>query len=291
MKNKNQIKSDSLCSPGLCGEKIILNGALLEKDKAVICAATPGVMFGAGLFETFRFVSGSAVFIEDHLDRMKASAAELKIPEPPGVEIVCQSARELVEACGLDDARIRLTLLEKGDGKTDWFMTSAPLPAGKASFHCTVQLFALSEIRRHKTINYLENRRTLEKANENGFDEAIFYDSVDVILEGTMTNVFTVRDGELFTTSLNLPVLPGITRKRVLDLARKAGIPVWEDYFTIENLFASDEVFLTNSIRGIIPVSRIDNKKIGFKVMGELTSTLQNLYNRFMDEYIGKQEN
>ena len=96
------------------------------------------------------------------------------------------------------------------------------------------------------------------------------------------------RDGEIITPPLDLPILPGITRARILELAANAGIPVRENTFTSAELLASDEVFLTNSLRGVVAVRNIDEKNFHNNLHEELTSVVQSLYNKSESEDIGE---
>jgi branched-chain amino acid aminotransferase len=89
-----------------------------------------------------------------------------------------------------------------------------------------------------------------------------------------------VSDGSVVTPSLDTNILPGITRRTVLDICRDSGIPVSEERFTIERLVKSDEVFITNSLMEIMPVSRIEGSKIGKIIPGKITQQIMSAYQR-----------
>jgi branched-subunit amino acid aminotransferase/4-amino-4-deoxychorismate lyase len=125
-----------------------------------------------------------------------------------------------------------------------------------------------------KTLNYLENRLARETARASDFDEAIFVTPAGRVLEGSSTSVFIVKEGHAHTPPLSLGVLPGVARARVLALIGPER--AHETAFTLDELMAADEVFLTNSLMGVMPVCTLDAHK--FRAHSPETSAVRHLF-------------
>jgi branched-subunit amino acid aminotransferase/4-amino-4-deoxychorismate lyase len=131
---------------------------------------------------------------------------------------------------------------------------------------------------RLKILNYLEGIMVRNEAIPKGSFETIFLSESGYVCEGTVSNVFMVRGNKVMTPSLDCGVLPGITRKIVLELASYVGLGTHEGKFSENQLKGSDEVFVTNSLIEIIPVVKIDDELIGDGKVGSATSQIHNLY-------------
>jgi branched-subunit amino acid aminotransferase/4-amino-4-deoxychorismate lyase len=265
-------------------EHVIINGGLANTADARVEALAAGVPHGAGLFETFRAIGGRAPLLRRHLARMRASADALGIPCPLDAGLVADCVEELSAATGLADARMRLTLLDAGGGKAEWLITAEAAPPEK-TFRCALFEAAPPPLARHKTTNRPSNQTAHQRAREAGFDEAILHDADGRVLEGTFTNVFIVRSGELATPPLSLPILPGVARALVIEAARKAGISVLEEPFTTGELLQANEVFLTNALRGVIPVEKIGVKNF---IPGRLTEDIRMGYNKQIETFTNR---
>ena len=137
-------------------------------------------------------------------------------------------------------------------------------------------------ISRHKSTNLLKSIILKEEANKKAAHETIILNTNGYVAECIVSNIFMVSDGSVVTPSLGTNILPGITRKTVLDICHDSSIPVSEEHFMVERLLKSDEVFITNSLMEIMPVSKIDDSKIGKAVPGKITRQLMSAYKRFI---------
>jgi branched-chain amino acid aminotransferase len=133
-----------------------------------------------------------------------------------------------------------------------------------------------------KSLNFLNNILAKIEAKERGAYEAIMLNAQGFIAEGTVCNIFFVRDGILCTPSAEVGVLDGITRELVISLAEKAGIPVKEGRYLPRDIFAASEVFFTNTTSEIMPVSRIEDAQYA---VGAVTRRLQGLYRDEVKKY------
>jgi len=198
-----------------------------------------------GVFETMLVVSGTPVAPEAHLSRLESSLAAVYGTELPG-----DTRREVAErAAGLDLGRVRLTFappaLEIEAGEVDRSLHFPERPIALRSHLVNGGLGC------HKWAD----RSALPPCSAG--EAALLVDG-DEVLEADRANVFAVHTGTVFTPPLDGRILPGVTRGTVIELARAEGIEVIESPLDLEQLAASDEVFLTNSVRGIEAVESID---------------------------------
>jgi branched-subunit amino acid aminotransferase/4-amino-4-deoxychorismate lyase len=220
---------------------------------------------GLGLFETLRTWDGRAVLLGRHLDRLRRSAKELGLPIDPASLPDADAVAELLRANHIEgDALLRITLtgsLSDSESSTLW-MRSAPLPPPMGEKGATVALgfweASWSDpLARHKTLNYWLRRMASERGREAGFDEVLSWTPDASHWEGTRTNLFIIRGDELITPTTAGPIVPGVMRDVVLERAADIPLTVTEDgEITDLTVMAADEIFLTNAVRGIIPVAR-----------------------------------
>jgi branched-subunit amino acid aminotransferase/4-amino-4-deoxychorismate lyase len=202
--------------------------------------------------------------------------------------------RKLLEMNELAEARCRLTVTT-GTLHTDQpseethptvLASAAAQPAYPAEMYTKGMTVMIAPYRQstrdpiggHKTINYLPRLLALSAARENSCSEAIWFTTDNRLAEGSISNVFLVTDKTLKTPPLDTPVLPGITRAAVLELAQADGQPVAESPLTINDLLDADEVFLTNSVMEVMPVTSVEQKTIRDGRPGKVTSRLAELY-------------
>ncbi|MBD7915211.1 aminotransferase class IV family protein, partial [Clostridium sp. Sa3CUN1] len=126
-----------------------------------------------------------------------------------------------------------------------------------------------------KSINYLENILEREEAIKNGYDEVIFLNESGYLSEGSMSNIFIIKNNKIFTPDINQGLLPGIIRNFIVERYN-----VIEKRITLEELFNADEIFITNSILGIMKISKIENKIL---VENKLTNIIKEEYNQMIE--------
>jgi len=263
--------------------RVWLDGRILPENRALIPATDPAAQYGYGLFEVIRAYDGIPFLLDRHLDRMRKSARRFGLKVRPSDSAIDKGVRELLKVNRIADAYIRLVLT--GGGR---FMVltkkRTPLPA---SWYTKGAAVTFAPFRRdpagplfgHKTLNYLENIRTHEVARKEGYADALIRAIDGRVLEGCVTNLFLVKEGVLRTPALHA-ILPGVTRGVVIDLARQQGIKIVEGFVTIRDLERADEVFLTNALAEVLPVSRLNKQRIGAGRSGPITRALMEGYCR-----------
>ncbi len=276
---------------------IWFRGAIVPDEAVKIEALDRTFEHGLGLFETFRTWKGQPRLLGRHLDRMRRSARELGLTVDPGdwpdEVAVCELAREVESALrreareaeyvplDVPDMRLRLVLtggpapgLCRSRDSALWMTAVRLLPGNPAGARILRTILADPDdpLARHKTLNYWRRRIEQERATAEGADEVLTVTPDGRFCEGIRSNLFLIREGRLVTPSTDLPILPGVMRSAVIDRARAVGIEVVEGAIRIEQIAGFEEAFLTNSVRGMQPVSRLLETE--FPAPGPITTRL-----------------
>jgi 4-amino-4-deoxychorismate lyase len=237
----------------------------------VIRADDEAVLRGRAAFETLRVYGGRPFRLDAHLWRLFASAASIGLPPLERAEL--ERLVELVlEGPRDDDATLRLiwTAGPEGEGATGLALLS-PVPGWiedvRARGSRIVSLLGVRAVVPWllpgvKSTSYAVNRAADAEAKRRGADDAIFVDSEGVVLEGTVTNVWWRRGDALYTPSLELGILAGVTRAVVLELAASRGYGVEEGTYQLSDLLDADEAFTSSSVRELLPVVDLDDRQL-----------------------------
>lgn len=246
---------------------IWVTGRLVPDQQLAIRALDRTFEHGLGLFETLRTWNGHPTLLRRHLARLTRSAAELGIPLDPASLPDEKAVDDLLRADhARGDVMLRITLsggLSSSEGPTLW-MRSAPLPAptrpGGALLGDPWEVVRADPLARHKTLNYWRRRIVFDRARANGFDEALCVTPDGYYWEGCRTNLFLVMGSILTTPHLDGPLVPGIMREVVRERALDLKMDVREGEISRKVFPMVQEAFLTNSVRGIIPLARLGHK-------------------------------
>ncbi len=281
-----------------------LDGELIEARAARVSPFDAAYLYGDGIFDTLRSYEGFLYRFDEHLDRLEREAELLQLPFDRDADLWRARIEELLEANQLKevDARVRTQISRGGDPDTDprrshpeevhpvVFITAQAVDSTVATMQergvrvLTLQnSFARGNFPLIKSLNYLPSVMAQRFALSSGFEEAILFNRQQKVLEGSASNVFLVHEGRLRTPSTRLGLLPGITRDTVLELCRGEGLAVDEVGFELRDLLIADEVFLTASIKEIVPVIGIDNSTVADGQPGPITRRLQRVYHEDVD--------
>ena len=276
--------------------KVFLNDKLVDIDKAAVSVTDTGLLYGAGLFETMRSCSGVVFALDDHLDRLFASAEALSLQNTCTKEFITQAVNTLLEANQLTDARLRLTLtagpIPEPDQKQTptLLITAAAFTPYPPEYYKKGVMVVLCPFRQnpndptcgHKTTNYFSRMLALDLARKSRAAEAIWFTIDNRLAEGCISNVFLVKDSVLYSPPLTTPVLPGIARKTVCTLASQSSLKLVEKDLYIADLLAADEVFLTNVIMQVMPVTSVEKHTVGQGRVGPVTADLAKKFDEFV---------
>lgn len=258
-----------------------INGKFVPLDKARVSVLDRGFQYGEGVFETMRAYRGFVFLPGRHLARLKKSLKALgirkKIPEKKLRKII----PALLKRNNRKDAYVKIIATKKTLLIYSLPYKSLPETEYARGYGVRVSRSAINgrnSISGKKTLNYLENVTARARAGEKGFDEAVLTDAEGNVAEATGANIFIFKNGKLVTPRLESGILPGITRGEVLRLAKKIlKNRVVEKAVRKSDLYSAEEVFITNSLIEIMPVVRVDRKKIGSGKPGPLTGRLRGL--------------
>ncbi len=266
-------------------EKVFLNDKLIDASEAAVPASDTGFLYGAGLFETMRSRNGVVFALEDHLERLFSSAVALSMNNTYTKDEVAAAVAKVLDANELTEARLRITLtngpmIQTAEQRRATLLISAtnlvPYPP---EYYQNGVLAVLSRFRQnasdpttgHKTTSYYPRLISLSQAHSKGATEALWFTVEGYLAEGCVSNVFLVKDSALHTPGLDTPVLPGIARKTVCSIAGRRGYELVEKNLTIDDCLAADEMFLTNSIMHVMPVSGLEKHTYGDGKPGPVT--------------------
>ena len=274
-------------------EKVYLNGELVSVSAARVSVSSPALQHGVGLFETLRAYDGRPFALERHVARMRASAVKLDMPVDGALDEVATAVEQVLAANRLANARVRFTVAPPGPQETPprpLLLVMAQETAGypaelyeRGMTVCLADRFRQSPwdpLAGHKTTSYCPRLVALRQAQAKGCGEALWATPANLLAEGSLSNLFLVKGGRLKTPPLDTPVLPGVTRAIVLELAQAGGIPADEAPCSIDDLLDADEVFLTNAIMEVMPVSRVERRGIGGEKPGDVTRALAEAYRK-----------
>ncbi len=269
-------------------EKVFLNDKLVDIDKACISVSDSGLLYGAGLFETMRSYNGVAFSLKDHLDRLFFSADALSI-KPPHRKFISESIYKVLKANKLTDARMRLTLTSGPMSESEeqrhptLLITATKLVPYPAEYYKNGVLVVLCPFRQnpaeptcgHKTTSYFSRMLALKWAHQRKAAEALWFTVDNCLAEGCISNVFLVKDSVLYTPPIETPVLAGVARKTVCQIALKKSIKLVEKDLNIDDCLAAEEAFLTNVIMQIMPITKVEKHTVGDGKPGPITKKLQ----------------
>lgn len=267
---------------------------VVDPDEPVLHADDLGLLRGLAAFETLRVYGGRPFRMDEHLERLSASAERIGIP-PVDADELRGLAGQALAAAGEPDCSLRLYWTGGREGRSDPFALAlvGPLPGDleerRARGVRTIALTLPLDTRLRsapwllagvKSTSYALNMSAEAEARRQGADDAIFLSTDGWVLEGPVTNVWWRVGETLYTPTLELGILAGVTRRHVLSAAADEGYQVEEGRYGVEALAAADEAFTSSSVREIMPVVELDGRPIGDGAPGPAARALQEALRR-----------
>jgi branched-chain amino acid aminotransferase len=275
------------------GLKIWISKGLVEHADANISVFDHGLLYGDGVFEGIRVYHGVIFECRAHLDRLYESAKVLMMKIPMEMDELNRAMEETVHANKIRDGYIRLIVTRGvGDLGLNPFLCKKAqviIIADKIQLYPEelyekgMKVISVSSVRNHplncppqvKSLNYLNNVLAKIEAVQAGADEGIMYNHLGYVAEATGDNVFTVKNGVVYTPPVQAGSLGGITRRVVMQLAEKEDIKVVETNLTRFDLYVADEMFLTGTAAEVIGAVEMDGRIIGDGKPGPITKRLR----------------
>ncbi len=255
-----------------------LNGQIVPSAEALIPAQSRAAYYGDGCFETLKSYAGKFVAFDKHFRRLLAGMEYLGISTPDfySTEYFENCIHRLIEQNGLDkqEARVRIQVWREGkpgyhtgtESLSSFFITASPLVKGLDSMS-----LAVADTRRvpasaldssYKLSNGINYIRASREAVAKGADDALMLTTDGFVSETCIANIFWIKDRTVFTPSKDSDILPGITRSLVIEmLENDEKWAMFAGRYTLIDILEADTIFVTNSIREILPVKMIDGKE------------------------------
>lgn len=292
--------------------KIWINGKFIDEKKARISVFDRGFLYGDGVFETMRSYAGVVFKLDEHLNRLFGAMKTIRIAPPYSAKYLKEVVNKSLVINGLKSAYIRLTVT-RGEGRFGInYPAGSEIKGGipprvrqmaerpnvvvvakgfgeypgwmyKKGITCRVVKARQNEhspVSNIKSLNFLNHILARLDAKRAGADEAILANTGGFIAEAATSNIFLVKGASLITPSLESGIVPGITRDVIVLLARALRLDFRQKAVSCRELFSADEIFLTNSLVEVLPVTGIDGKKIGSGSPGEITKLLRISYQK-----------
>lgn len=279
--------------------KVFIDGAVFDPETAAVPVFDRGFLYGDSVYEVMRTSGGRPVDLDAHLDRLERSAAAIVLTLPGRAHIV-EAVGATLAAAANPESYIRL-MVTRGSGEIglDPALARQPrlivivrplqLPPDQVYTRGIKLHIVHAEDRARrgvdptiKTGNYLTNIMALHRARQAGADEALICDARGRVAEGSHCNLFVVQGRRVITPAREIGLLAGITRRRVIELARAHGVEVTEEMITPDAVRQADEVFITSSVRGVVPVAEVDGEPLRGPVVGPVTRKIMELYGDYL---------
>lgn len=275
---------------------VFLNGDIVESEKAVVSVFDRGFLYGDGVFETLRTYNGNIFCLNEHLERLFRSSNLIGLTLPWSKSWLQDAITLTIDANRTtDDLLVRLTVTRgMGTGHavpkvakpTIVITARSILPPDNNDLEQGWQAIVAATRRNSpdtlnpgaKTLNFLNNILAKNEAETLGVQEAIMLNRYGKVAEGTASNIFCLKNGILITPPEADGILSGVTRNVAIRLARGADIKLSEESLWPGDLYGADELFLTLTSVGIMPVTVLDGLKVGAGKAGAITKKMLSLF-------------
>jgi len=283
--------------------KIYINGSIFPRNKAKISVFDSGFLLGDGVWEGIRLFNGHLCFIDEHIDRLIHGANQLKIKIGKTKSEIIKIIKSVIKSNNMHSGIHIRFIVTRGLKRTPYQHPNANIGNSsivcipeykianndlnkngiKLSFVNTIRGYQNSQDPRLNTLSKLNCITACIEADENDADEGIMLDPKGNVSTCNSTNLFIARDGEIWTSTGEY-CLPGVTRGNIIKICKGNNIPIFEKDFSKEELISADEIFVTGTFAGVIPVVKVDKKIIGLGKRGVLTQKLFKLYKQKIEE-------
>jgi D-alanine transaminase len=271
---------------------VFLNGSFLPIEEAKVPFMDRGFMFGDGVYEGIGLLDGRLIDNEAHLERLERSLAEIRIPNPYTRAEWTSIQEELARRNGITEGFIYFQVT-RGVAERDFFFpedakptvamfTQAKAIASAPAAQTGIAVVTVPDLRWQrrdiKSLNLLAQVLAKQAAKEAGAQEAWLVEDGFVTEGGSSSAFIVTKKGSIVVRPLSNAILPGITRKSLLQLSKEAGIVLEERRFTVEEAYDAAEAFLTSASNFVLPIVSIDGRPVADGKPGPITKKLRELY-------------
>jgi branched-chain amino acid aminotransferase len=278
-------------------EKVFLNDNLIEIEAARVSVTDGGFLYGAGLFETMRSRHGVVFRLDDHLDRLLFSAEALSILHSYDRKYLRAAVYRVLEANGLADARLRLTLTSgplaelPEQRQATLAVTATEFTSYPPDYHqmgvmvilCPFRANTTDPTHGHQTTSSLPRLVALDLARQRQAAEALWFTQDSRLAAGSLSSVFLVKDSLLQAPPAEAPALVDPARRVIREAAQRQSIELVEKDLHIADVLEADEIFLTNVVMEVLPVVGVEKHTVGDGKVGPVTQKLREAFQQTIE--------
>ncbi|KKI63427.1 D-alanine aminotransferase [Staphylococcus cohnii subsp. cohnii] len=276
--------------------KVLINEHLVDEQDAKVPYNDRGYVFGDGIYEYIRTYNNNIFTAKPHFERLLRSAKEIGLELKYNVDELTELIQELLAANGVVNGGVYIQVT-RGAAPRDHAFPTPSVEANVMAFTKTyerpyklleegINAITTEDIRwlrcDIKSLNLLGNVLAKERAVKYNAQEAIQHRS-DIVTEGSSSNVYAIKAGEIYTHPVNNYILNGITRMVIKDIAEEKGIPFNEGTYTVDFLRNADEIIVSSTSIEVMPVVKLDGEQVGDGEVGPITKSLQEGFNSYID--------
>lgn len=248
------------------------NGEFIDQNRLKVSVTAPGFQYGYGVFTSLRTNQGKAILLAEHLNRLAESCVKIGVPFPKVDyhEII----EQLLVRNGFQDLRLKIIIFEDINSEASLLILVSEFMANRAFKQLTIisQNYEKTMLKEIKSLNYMENVLLHRKAVQAGFDEGLLTNSQNIICECCYANIFFVKQGSIYTPKANGNILNGIIRQQLIK-----SFPIIEKDIQLAELPTFEQVFITNSVQGVVYVEKIEQHSYDCHAISKLTEWSANL--------------
>lgn len=278
--------------------KVLINEKLVDEQDANVPYNDRGYVFGDGIYEYIRVYNNNVFTAREHFERLLRSAKEIGLELKYNVDELTELIQELLSTNSIVNGGVYIQVTRGAAPRDHAFPTpsvEANIMAFTKSYDRPYKLLeeginaiTTEDIRwlrcDIKSLNLLGNVLAKEYATKYNAQEAIQHRG-DIVTEGSSSNVYAIKDGEIYTHPVNNYILNGITRMVIKSVAEDKGIPFNEEVFTLDFLKNADEIIVSSTSIEVMPVVKLDGENVGDGKVGSITKSLQEGFNRYIDTH------
>lgn len=278
--------------------KVLINEKLVDEQDANVPYNDRGYVFGDGIYEYIRVYDNNVFTAKEHFERLLRSAKEIGLELKYNVDELTELVQELLSTNGIVNGGVYIQVTRGAAPRDHAFPTpsvEANIMAFTKSYDRPYKLLeeginaiTTEDIRwlrcDIKSLNLLGNVLAKEYATKYNAQEAIQHRD-DIVTEGSSSNVYAIKNGEIYTHPVNNYILNGITRMVIKSVAEEKDIPFNEEVFTLDFLKNADEIIVSSTSIEVMPVVKLNGENVGDGKVGSITKSLQEGFNRYIDTH------
>lgn len=278
--------------------KVLINEKLVDEQDANVPYNDRGYVFGDGIYEYIRVYDNNVFTAKEHFERLLRSAKEIGLELKYNVDELTELIQELLSANNIVNGGVYIQVT-RGAAPRDHAFPTPSVEANVMAFTKSydrpyklleegINAITTEDIRwlrcDIKSLNLLGNVLAKEYATKYNAQEAIQHRG-DIVTEGSSSNVYAIKNGEIYTHPVNNYILNGITRMVIKSVAEDKGIHFNEEVFTLDFLKNADEIIVSSTSIEVMPVVKLDGENVGDGEVGSITKSLQEGFNRYIDTH------